>query len=363
MGQIEQLNQAAKYIYLTSDITLLLLPPADMCPLRRLEYGEPQIADGEREDETREAMRKTDEYMKNVVFVKDEYSSVRSDCKNRDSLCSFWAVLGECEANPAYMIIQCAPACQSCEKVNIENRCPLDENGRDTLGPGDLNKLFERVTNMEDPSIAQYKPKIAVQPPEGPWVVTFDDFLTPEECDLLIRMGNVEGYERSTDVGKRMFDGSYDKHLSDSRTSQNSWCREECYENPLGKQVFSKIEKLTGIPEKNSEHLQLLKYEVGQYYKSHHDYISFHTKRQCGVRVLTLFLYLNDVPAGGGTKFDKLNITVMPKRGKALLWPSVLDEDPNEIDERTYHQALPVEDGVKYGANGEFPVALLEGFD
>lgn len=85
--------------------------------------------------------------------------------------------------------------------------------------------------------------------------------------------------------------------------------------------------------------------------RSHHDYIPFHTKRQCGVRVLTLFLYLNDVEAGGGTKFDKLNITVMPKAGKAVLWPSVLDDKPNEMDPRTYHQALPVEDGIKFGAN------------
>lgn len=84
---------------------------------------------------------------------------------------------------------------------------------------------------------------------------------------------------------------------------------------------------------------------------SHHDYIPFHTKRQCGVRVLTLFLYLNDVQKGGGTHFDELDITVEPKAGKAVLWPSVLDERPNEMDARTYHQALPVEEGFKFGAN------------
>jgi len=35
-----------------------------------------------------------------------------------------------------------------------------------------------------------------------------------------------------------------------------------------------------------------------------------------------------------------------------LLWPSVLDQDPNSSDQWTMHQALPVEKGVKYGANG-----------
>ena len=69
---------------------------------------------------------------------------------------------------------------------------------------------------------------------------------------------------------------------------------------------------------------------------------------------MTVFLYLNDVEAGGGTHFSKLGITVKPKRGRALLWPNVLDDSPNERDVRTMHEALPVEKGVKYGANAWF---------
>ena len=43
--------------------------------------------------------------------------------------------------------------------------------------------------------------------------------------------------------------------------------------------------------------------------------------------------------------------TVEPKRGRALVWPSVLNEYPNECDDRTEHAALPVLAGEKYGAN------------
>jgi prolyl 4-hydroxylase len=74
--------------------------------------------------------------------------------------------------------------------------------------------------------------------------------------------------------------------------------------------------------------------------------------RQCGPRILTFFLYLSDVDAGGGTNFPNLDITIMPKRGRALLWPSVLDSNPFNKDGRLMHQALPVEAGVKYAANG-----------
>lgn len=76
--------------------------------------------------------------------------------------------------------------------------------------------------------------------------------------------------------------------------------------------------------------------------------------RQQGVRILTVYLYLNDVEEGGGTEFDKLDITVMPKKGMAVLWPSVLNHDTMVKDDRTSHAALPVIKGVKYGANAWF---------
>jgi prolyl 4-hydroxylase len=54
---------------------------------------------------------------------------------------------------------------------------------------------------------------------------------------------------------------------------------------------------------------------------------------------------------GGGTHFPELNLTVTPKKGRAVLWPSVLNNDPNNKDDRTDHQAMPVLSGVKYGVN------------
>jgi prolyl 4-hydroxylase len=78
-------------------------------------------------------------------------------------------------------------------------------------------------------------------------------------------------------------------------------------------------------------------------------YIDQSKNHQDGVRILTVYLYLNDVEAGGGTNFDELGITVFPKIGRALLWPSVFNDEPNEQDLRTSHQALPVEKGIKYG--------------
>jgi prolyl 4-hydroxylase len=136
--------------------------------------------------------------------------------------------------------------------------------------------------------------------------------------------------------------------------------------------VREKFANLTQIPDDNSEYLQLLRYEVGQFYGSHHDYIGHHKDRALGPRILTVFLYLNDVEAGGGTNFPNLGdpaaggLTVMPKQGRVLVWPSVIGANPHEKDGRTQHQALPVEAGIKYSANGwihlrDFKTAFKQG--
>lgn len=69
------------------------------------------------------------------------------------------------------------------------------------------------------------------------------------------------------------------------------------------------------------------------------------------MRILTVFFYLNAVEAGGGTRFPQLDLTIEPAMGRVLIWPSVLNEEPDAKDGRTNHQALPVEKGIKYGAN------------
>jgi prolyl 4-hydroxylase len=242
-----------------------------------------------------------------------------------------------------------------------------------------LHQLFLNITTL--PEYKKYQPKIHSMPKsemevsdtsvnddikDGPWVVTLDNFLTDDECDRLIGLGRDRGYERSADVGAQKFDGTFDSFQNDGRTSHNTWCQDACYDDPTTKSVLNKIENLTGIPDPNSEYLQLLQYDVGQYYRTHHDYIEHQQERAEGVRILTVFLYLNDVEEGGGTDFPRLGITVQPKKGRALIWPSVLNDDPNKKDRRTDHHSLPVKQGIKYGANAwihqrDFKEALERG--
>jgi len=92
-----------------------------------------------------------------------------------------------------------------------------------------------------------------------------------------------------------------------------------------------------------------------------HDYSDLQREKSPGPRILTAFMYLNDVEGGGGTRFRKLNLTVQPKRGKMLLWPSVIDANPLEWDPRTMHEALPVTAGQKHGSNAWFHLRDFKG--
>jgi len=309
--------------------------------------------------------QETADYMENVIFSNNEYANLRDTCKNRNKSCARWTALGECEKNPTYMQKMCAPSCRSCDVLDPTFRCPIDKTAPKALpGKGHLNALFERIVTAEE--FKKYNPTILSQPKDSketantdetetaddkPWVITLDNFVSPEECDRLIQLGHDKGYERSADTGKRLFDGTHEKFVNDGRTSTNIFCTDECNADPATHNVTARMESLTGIGSNNYEFLQLLRYEPGQFYNTHHDFAKYHLERQFGPRILTLFLYLNDVEEGGATNFPNLGFDVKPVKGKALLWPSVKDEEPETIDRRTMHGALHVIKGVKYAAN------------
>jgi prolyl 4-hydroxylase len=326
------------------------------------DLGEPQIL-GKMAARVVQRVEKARKYFHERVMVEPRYEKVRTLCRNYNATCGWWAEQGYCYKNYAYMRKYCAPVCFSCEDLHVEARCPLDPSTKNAWSPGDLNRMFERL--IADPALERHAPKVLSRPSLvggdsevtadyqlGPWVLVLEDFLSAKETERVIQAGADVGYARSTDVVKLDKDGTFGDKVSDRRTSTNAWCNVKlCEEDPVVKSVASRIETLTQIPFNNSESLQLLRYEEGQYYKIHNDYIPYEKERNEGVRVLTIFLYLSDVEEGGGTNFPELNLTVQPKRGRAVIWPSVLDEDPHQIDSRTDHQALPVIKGLKYGAN------------
>lgn len=221
------------------------------------DFGVVQICDGLEAQDCIDVVSNMETYFKEVVS-KQEYDNVRGRCKNREPLCSFWVTLGECEKNPTYMRVHCAAACRTCDQVDFNMRCPRDPNVKDIFGPGDLHKMFERIVqNFPNVQVLSQPQKDDRKKLKSPWMITIDDFVKPEECDRLIELGKNRGYARSTDVGAEKFDGTFEEKKSKTRTSENTWCVDTCMEDQLTQDVLKRIEDLTGVPDANSEHLQV----------------------------------------------------------------------------------------------------------
>ena len=315
------------------------------------DFGKPQQIPRSKDFEAvKEIVKQSTEYMKRIN--EDEaYDAIRNKCLNSHPDCSIWALGSGCDDNPSYMKLHCAPACQSCDHVlQLEERCILRPDAKNAIENGGMDLLFETI--IEGAKESGYDPKVWSRPtkmpndddgiPDGPWVVTLENFISDKEVDTLKGWGDRLGYERSQ-AGDQIID---------VRTSSQAWCTDQCHKNPVVTELRNKIHSLTQIPEQNSEFLQLLKYDEGQFYKTHNDFIDKHVDQLHGPRLLTFFIYFNSVEEGGGTRFPKLNnLTIEPKQGRVLVWPSILDEDVNAVDHRTNHEAIAVVKGEKFAAN------------
>ena len=101
----------------------------------------------------------------------------------------------------------CAPLCKSCEYLSVEGRCPIDPNAPTAWQPGDLNKLFETLT--QEPYLSEYDVQTLSSPAsDGPWIITMENMVLEDEAERLIELGAVEGYERSFEVGEVKADGT-----------------------------------------------------------------------------------------------------------------------------------------------------------
>jgi|EP01033_Poteriospumella_lacustris_P015932 prolyl 4-hydroxylase len=273
------------------------------------------------------------------------------DCVDRHNECKQFREQGECARNPGWMIINCPRSCNdindACRLRDPKLRCDrraLNMTLAPVYRPGDMYRMFESIEKRFGD---RYGP-IVVHSRE-PFVVTFENFVSDDEAEALIR--TIGRWERSTDSGSMNEFGEAGRVLSQGRTSSNGWCTGECERHPKVRRVLRKIEEVTGVPSQNYESFQVLKYELNQFYRTHHDYGAEDVNLACGPRILTFFLYLSDVEEGGETSFPSLGISVKPKKGRALLWPSTLDTDPEAQDMRTFHEARPVITGTKFAAN------------
>lgn len=166
------------------------------------------------------------------------------------------------------------------------------------------------------------------------------DFLSPEECAGLIE--RIDRDVRPSTIADANGDDLF-------RTSMT--CDLD-HRDPLVAAINERLDALTGITRVYGEPLQGQRYDVGQEFKTHTDYFEPHGAdfaEHCtiaGQRTWTLMAYLNDVPAGGGTRFKATGKIHHPEAGKLLAWNNVGAD--GLVNPASAHHGMKVRKGRKY---------------
>lgn len=210
-------------------------------------------------------------------------------------------------------------------------------------------KLFSRKPNptadrarkaREITARVEANPGIRRAPPQGAQIYLFENYLTPDECDMLVRM--IDSNRRPSTLLAETKDEEF--RTSDS-CDMDRW-------NPDVRMIDERIAGLLGVEPEYGETMQGQRYAPGQQFKAHFDW--FHDtepyweamEKAGGQRTWTAMVYLNDVEEGGATWFPSAGIRVAPKRGLLLLWNNMLpDGTPNN---QTLHEGMRVMAGTKY---------------
>jgi prolyl 4-hydroxylase len=166
------------------------------------------------------------------------------------------------------------------------------------------------------------------------------DFLDAAECDELVAM--IEAQHRPSTIANYNGDDAF-------RTS--STC-DLSRSEPSVAALADKLAALSRIDLAHAEPLQGQRYEVGQEFKAHTDYFEPNNAdydRYCSVagqRTWTFMVYLNDVEAGGATRFKVIDKLIQPERGKLIAWNN--RKPDGALNGATLHHAMKVRKGFKY---------------
>lgn len=166
------------------------------------------------------------------------------------------------------------------------------------------------------------------------------DFLSASECADLVDL--IEAEHRPSTLAN---------HDGEAGFRTSSTC-DLSTDHPAVAGLAAKLHGLSGISLKHAEPLQGQRYEVGQEFKAHTDYFEpthadYHTYCSVpGQRTWTFMIYLNDVEAGGATRFKAIDKIVQPERGKLVCWNNRRPD--GSLNAATLHQAMKVRKGRKY---------------
>jgi len=213
-------------------------------------------------------------------------------------------------------------------------------------------------------------------------------FLERDYCDQIIDATRGPSSDSSSTTPakhelKRSTMGA-EQDKSDHRTSSTAWLHDD--KCPLVLRTFAtRTAALSGLPPMNMENLQVVRYHPGEEFQLHTDHLDSFNEFDCGGRLCTCLVYLNDSEesveaseteagivgenridgeettfTGGETTFPEFDVAIPPRKGSALFFWNTLEKPGSEnydknmflnVDRKLRHAGSPVLSGEKWVAN------------
>lgn len=239
-------------------------------------------------------------------------------------------------------------------------------------GPGSLSTSSDK--GQTPPDKEQTVSLVLETMSVRPRIFKIEDFLSDHEANVLRELA-----ENQLQPSKLYEKGEL--VVSPARNSKQGWLY--VGQNKTSDAVSERVRQLVGQGNTPAEialaeAIQVVRYQPGEHYHSHYDYLpagqlASDGQGQYEQRLLTVFLYLGDVEEGGQTCFPYVGPTgyvyagglgvdwkdcsrgliVTPRKGMALLWYNLLAENhlAGDPDVLTLHAGCDVVRGTKYAAN------------
>lgn len=182
---------------------------------------------------------------------------------------------------------------------------------------------------------------------KSPAVWILPEFLSDEQCAHLINLGKQKLY-RSQVVDR---ENGEETVVADRSSWQSHFA---VGHDPIVADIERRLGQHVTLPVENGEGMQILRYEIGQEFKPHHDYFDpdcpgfAGSLKPGGQRRTTVLMYLAEPQSGGETVFPAIGLKVKPTKGHALIFNNLRED--GSLDVESLHGSLPVNAGEKWVA-------------
>ena len=206
----------------------------------------------------------------------------------------------------------------------------------------DDGELAELRSAIDLPELLSFPNRTSLS--ESPRIRTMQGFATPDECLWLMERAQAR-LRPATIIAS---DGT--QALDPARNNTGTEFQVLDMDVVL-EVVRARIAAATKLPVPLFEPTQVLRYEVGQEFKPHHDFLdpanlAYGDQARFGQRIATFLIYLNEDFQGGETDFPKAGIRYRGRTGDAIFFANV--DGAGKADPLTLHAGLPPTSGEKW---------------